>query len=254
MKSRSVYRARPDHPAAAEAARSQRGVWLLAAIYPSGASARTVVRRVPSASAMPAYAPAGDFEAYVAQHEEGYALWVRYVAGEEPVPVLPETMTVRVTDRGEGPGYSGVGIVTVTVAARCPQCGGPRGFDRVKPNRFPEDGAWYTADIWDNSCGHVDLYADVLKESRLRPLPRAARRELPPEPDACTPPKPGSPAAVLLSFAKVYPGKRGGWAADVLDEHGFTEEAAKVRAEFAVQGGYWSAQAAAHFLHTGGQS
>lgn len=52
----------------------------------------------------------------------------------------------------------------INIADTCPVCGGPRG----KPyhHRFHEDSEWYTVDRWDNPCGHVDKYKDVLKEAR----------------------------------------------------------------------------------------
>ncbi|WP_406168989.1 hypothetical protein [Streptomyces sp. NBC_00996] len=76
------------------------------------------------------------------------------------------TMTVRVCDRGTGPSYVGVTIRTVTVPAVCPVCGGPRGVDSLRSEQLPEDGEWYTVSRWENPCGHVDLYADVLREAR----------------------------------------------------------------------------------------
>ncbi|MFF2940260.1 hypothetical protein ACFVSQ_10495 [Streptomyces niveus] len=255
MKSRSVYRAQYDHQAAAAKARAQRGVWVAAALYPARESAKGAALRVPSATGMPAYAPAGEFEAYAARHPEGWSLWVRSVAGEGPVPDLPETMTVRVTSRGDGPGYSGVGIVTVTVEARCPMCGGPRGWDTVKPNRFPEDGEWYTADEWENPCGHLDLYPAVLQESRLRPLPHPAARELPKPRPEIKAPDPSSPAGIILAAAKGWRGMHAAQAARLLDEvHGLTEEAERIRAELRVRKGHMSAKAAAYLLHCWGDS
>lgn len=255
MKSRSVYRAQFDHRAAAAEARVQRGVWVAAALYPARESANNAARRVPSAEAMPAYAPAGEFEAYAARQPEGWALWVRSVAGDGPFPVLPDTMTVRVTSRGDGPGYSGVGIVTVTVEARCPLCGGPRGWDTVKPNRFCEDGEWYTADEWDNPCGHLDLYAAVLSESRLRPIPRTAAQELPKPAPEIEAPAASSPAGIILAAAEGWRGMHAAQAARLLDEvHGFTVEAERIRDELRVRRGHMSAKAAAYLLHCWGDS
>ncbi|MGW6420638.1 hypothetical protein [Streptomyces sp. NPDC055055] len=249
-KSRSIYRAVPDHAAAAAAARAQRGVWVAAALYPARESARKAALRVPSAQGLQAYEPAGEFEAYAASHADGWALWVRWVAGSEPVPELPDTMTVRVTSRGDGPGYSGVGIVTVTVAALCPKCGGPRGTDTVRPHRFHEDGEWYVADTWDNPCGHVDLYSSVLRESRNRPLPEPVV-ELPPPPPKVEAPSPGSPAGLILAAAKERRGMHAAQAANLLEERGLTTEAEAVRAEARARRGHMSAKAAAHLLHTG---
>lgn len=56
--------------------------------------------------------------------------------------------------------------VTVEIADRCPQCGGPRG--KPKLHRFHENGDWFTVHVWENPCGHVDRYRDVLAESGYR--------------------------------------------------------------------------------------
>lgn len=53
-------------------------------------------------------------------------------------------------------------MTTRTVPWLCPQCGGPRGEPR--PHNFSEDGAWYVCDRWDNPCGHIDHYHDVIRE------------------------------------------------------------------------------------------
>jgi len=78
----------------------------------------------------------------------------------------PQSMTVRICDRGTGRDYVGVTIRSVTVPAVCPVCGGPRGMDTVRSHRFCEDGEWYNVDRWTNPCGHTDMYADVLREAR----------------------------------------------------------------------------------------
>lgn len=72
------------------------------------------------------------------------------------------TRTVRVIQRFNG-GWS-INILPVTVEWVCPQCGQPRG----EPSNlnFCEDGEWFSCDRWDNPCGHVDMYADVIAESR----------------------------------------------------------------------------------------
>ena len=51
---------------------------------------------------------------------------------------------------------------TIQISDSCPVCGGPRG----KPYhfRFHELGDWWSVNRWDNPCGHVDKYRDVLKE------------------------------------------------------------------------------------------
>ena len=77
-------------------------------------------------------------------------------------------MTVRVIDRAASnalwgtPNYRII-IKQVTIDDVCPVCGGPRGEPEVK--RFYECGDWHECDVWTNPCGHVDKYADVLKET-----------------------------------------------------------------------------------------
>ncbi|MGY5033252.1 hypothetical protein ACWC9U_20635 [Streptomyces sp. 900116325] len=244
MKSRSVFRAQPDHATATATAREERGRWVMAAIYPSSASAKTVARRVPDAEMMPSYEPAGAYEAYAAQHTDGHALWVRYVAGDQPVPTLPDRMSVRIRHDGDGPGYGGIGIITVTVSTRCPQCGGPRGFDTVVPHRFHHDGDWYVADRWSNRCGHVDMYDAVLAESREVLLPLvAAPVPLP------GPPAKDSPAGLILTAAKKSRNMHAQQAARLLDVHGHHQEADRIRAELRTRKGHMSAKQAADLLH-----
>ncbi|MFC8463352.1 hypothetical protein [Streptomyces sp. NPDC057250] len=203
---------------------------------------------------MATYGTAGQFEAYAAETAGGWALWVRYVAGDEPVPALPDTMTVRITSRGDGLGYSGVGIVTVTVVARCPRCGGPRGD--IIPSRFHEDGAWYVVDEWSNPCGHLDEYRAVLQESRERPVPvvpvpvptpAVARSVAPP---LAAPPRPNSSAGLILAAAAERRGMHARQAADLLEQAGRTGDARRIRKESRSRAGQMSAKAAAHFLHT----
>ena len=96
--------------------------------------------------------------------------------GEPPADVIfdngrpdePGTMTVRVADRAAmdrqwgRPGLLTAVVRTVTIAAVCPVCGGPRGTPT--PQDRCEDGDPFTVDTWVNPCGHVDRYADVLAE------------------------------------------------------------------------------------------
>lgn len=83
---------------------------------------------------------------------------------------MPKAMAVRVRDRSaEAPWGSGLTnpiVRTVTIAATCPRCGGERGTPR-NLNQY-DDGVRYSVDIWDNPCGHVDAYADVVKEAASR--------------------------------------------------------------------------------------
>jgi len=53
-------------------------------------------------------------------------------------------------------------IRRVDVEWVCPVCGGPRG----EPYSFSfyDNGATHTCDRWNNACGHVDKYVDVLEE------------------------------------------------------------------------------------------
>lgn len=80
---------------------------------------------------------------------------------------MSDTMTVTVRDRtAESPWGSGpLTPVTrqITISAFCPRCGLRRG----QPNGLNQhdDGAWYWVQTWTNPCGHVDMYADVLREA-----------------------------------------------------------------------------------------
>lgn len=51
---------------------------------------------------------------------------------------------------------------TITIADTCPTCGGPRGEPRMA--RQCDDGEWFNVSRWENPCGHIDRYADVLQE------------------------------------------------------------------------------------------
>lgn len=79
--------------------------------------------------------------------------------------VADTTMTVRVIDRSMwGRSVPYPQIAEVTISAFCPRCGQRRGAPW--PHRFHEDGEWLTCDRWDNPCGHVDMYENVLAEAR----------------------------------------------------------------------------------------
>ena len=245
--SRPANRAKTDHATIAANARAERGRWLLAGVYPSSASAQSCARGVPRAQLMRAYEPAGAYEAYAAVHEDGYALWVRYVAGDEPVPALPDRMTVRIRHDGDEAGYSGVGVVTVTVSTRCPRCGGPRGFDAIRPHRFHHDGAWFVVDAWTNPCGHTDMYEAVLRESgdrQFQPLTAPA---------PVVNPAAGSPAGLILAAAKARRVHHAKQAAQLLDDHGHHAEAELIRSQVKANHGHMSAKQAAHFLTTNDQ-
>ncbi|MFD6516959.1 hypothetical protein [Rhodococcus sp. NPDC060176] len=80
----------------------------------------------------------------------------------------PKThMTVRVVDRRSSP-VGNATIRTVTIAALCPRCGGSRGTPRNY--NFHDDGAWLSCDSWDNPCGHIDRYDNVLAEAEQAPV------------------------------------------------------------------------------------
>lgn len=59
---------------------------------------------------------------------------------------------------------------TIEISNKCPVCGELRGNPYAY--NFCEDGEWFTVDKWDNPCGHIDKYADVILEAEeLRKLP-----------------------------------------------------------------------------------
>lgn len=81
--------------------------------------------------------------------------------------IIP-TMRVKVRDeRMEKKrwGYGRVGpiIREVVISAICPRCGGPRG--KVCGLNQHIDGDWYHLNVWDNKCGHIDWYHNVLVEA-----------------------------------------------------------------------------------------
>lgn len=88
------------------------------------------------------------------------------------------TMRVRVRDRSaEAPWGSGPVnplVRTVEIPYSYPRCGADRG--RPRNLNQCEDGAHYSVDVWENPCGHVDLYDDVVREAAaLDTAPRADR-------------------------------------------------------------------------------
>ncbi|MDI9836209.1 hypothetical protein [Streptomyces sp. KAU_LT] len=158
---------RKEMEAVAERARAQRGVWLRVDSYPSLRGARTMVGRINHGTAV-AFPGEGDWEAYTAPAEDGQSVWVRYVAGSAPVRKLPLRLTVRVPCPGVGPDQQEMGVVTVSISARCPVCGGPRGTDFPGLHKFVHRGVHLTVNHWRNPCGHVDTYEAVLAEGRGR--------------------------------------------------------------------------------------
>lgn len=80
------------------------------------------------------------------------------------MPAL-KTITVRVLDRtGWGTRQEYPKVAVLEISADCPRCGAQRG--EPTPHRFYEDGEWLTCDRWNNPCGHVDLYENVLAEHK----------------------------------------------------------------------------------------
>lgn len=84
---------------------------------------------------------------------------------EAIVPVA-KTMTYLVVDREAMKDATHYRVITTkaTVACECPKCGGPRG--EPESRNFYDDGDTYTANVWTNPCGHIDMYDDVLKEAK----------------------------------------------------------------------------------------
>ena len=54
-------------------------------------------------------------------------------------------------------------VRTIVLDWVCPQCGGPRG--KLSSRHQYESGTSFYINIWQNPCGHLDLYADVIKEA-----------------------------------------------------------------------------------------
>jgi hypothetical protein len=77
-------------------------------------------------------------------------------------------LTVTIRDRATedaawgSPGLFSPVLKTVTIAGTCPVCEQPRGVPEKR--QFYEDGVSFAVDCWTNPCGHIDRYADVLRE------------------------------------------------------------------------------------------
>ena len=52
---------------------------------------------------------------------------------------------------------------TIKIADNCPICGKKRGVPQSKT--FCEDGEWFTVDVWENPCNHIDKYQDCYFEA-----------------------------------------------------------------------------------------
>lgn len=73
----------------------------------------------------------------------------------------------RAQDFDWGHGLSNINryLRNVEIADNCPRCGNPRGIPTW--SRLCEEGEWYSVSNWDNPCGHLDMYSDVLKEAEF---------------------------------------------------------------------------------------
>lgn len=245
----SAHRTRVDHATVAAEARAKPGRWVRAAAYASLASADSAAHRVPLAERMPSYEPAGAHEAYAISTTDGPVLWVRSTAGGPYAP-LPPRMSVRIP-AGAGPELGEVGVLTVSVLPYCQVCGGPRGWDRLRPVELRLKDSTVVVDRWANPCGHGDVYADVLEESRRTPPavdPDTARGRGH---------RPGDPARagvfqtaveLVLQTADSHRGMHAKQAAALLQLRGHQEAAALVETKLRAEHGHLSAKQAAHFL------
>ncbi|QPL14087.1 hypothetical protein QEH48_gp058 [Streptomyces phage TurkishDelight] len=250
----SVHRTRVNHAAVVEQARAVPGTWVPAAAYASLASADSAARRVPLAERMPNYEPAGAFEAYAITTAEGPVLWVRSTEGG-PYPAIPARMNVRVPAPGLELGE--VGVLTVSVVPYCQTCGGPRGWDRLQPLELRLQDATVVVDRWANPCGHGDVYADVLEESRRTPpaVDPAAARGMGHHPPA--PSRAGEfreAVELILQAASDSRGMHAKQAAALLRLNGHGRAAGLVEVKLRAERGHLSAKQAAHFLTVEGAS
>lgn len=72
-------------------------------------------------------------------------------------------MTVKIPICAEHAG-SPLCLKTVIIADKCPVCGGERG---ATYQGFSYDGSRrLVVDCWQNPCGHIDKYSDVLAEAK----------------------------------------------------------------------------------------
>ncbi|MFC8332812.1 hypothetical protein [Streptomyces olivaceus] len=245
----SRHRTRVDHAAVVKEARAVPGRWVFAAAYASRVSADSAARRIPLAERIPAYEPAGSVEAYAANTREGPVLWVRSVEGG-PYPALPVRMSVRIPAMtGMNPGE--VGVLTVSVRPVCHTCGGPRGWDVVQPVEMHIHNVLVVVDRWSNLCGHDDVYADILQESRRTPAPRTTAASY------GRGHRPGDPARagvfqsaveLVLQATADHRSMHAKQAAVLLRLNGYAEAAGLVEAKSRAERGHLSAKGAAHFL------
>ncbi|MFJ8852293.1 hypothetical protein [Streptomyces sp. NPDC102437] len=243
-----AHRTRINHSAVTAQTRTEPGTWFQAGVYASTASADCAARSIPHAERMPNYAPAGAFEAYTALTPEGPALWVRCVEGEE-FPAIPERMSVRVPDGG--PELGEIQVITASVLPYCPRCGGPRGWDALQPFEMPLGDTTHVVDRWENPCGHLDVYADVLVEARRTPTPQAPAAGHGMGHHPADPLRAGefhAAVEVIVQAASAQRGMHAKQAAALLRLRGHTEAADLVELKLRDERGHLSAKQAAHFL------
>ncbi|MFE6551647.1 hypothetical protein ACFVHS_25050 [Streptomyces sp. NPDC057746] len=236
-----------DHRAIADAAKATPGVWLLACVYPVLESGRAAARRIRNGR-QSAYEPGGAFEAYAARHDDGTAVWLRFVDGLDDVQPMPDVLTVRVPDYLPGPGYEGVHIATVDISARCQRCGGPRG--RLRRHHFRKDDRHLVCDRWDNCCGHKDMYPDVLAEARTLAQVRTTPTEKLPEIRGVEGGQFFDAVNLIAEAVKDKRAMRATAAAQLLDDHGQHAAADVIRnhVRTSVTGAHITAKEVAYLL------
>ncbi|GGQ49498.1 hypothetical protein GCM10010250_21260 [Streptomyces althioticus] len=236
-----------DHAALGRKMAALPGVEVLVHVYSSLENGQAGARRI-RAGNNPAYQPAGAFEAHAHRHQDGTAVWARYV-GDLDLPPLATTMTVRVHELCAQDGVIGVRVATVEISARCQVCGGPRG--EVREYRTTRDGEELVSDVWGNPCGHVDFDEAVLEEARRRQARyRPKAKPVPPELRGVEGGRYRAAVDAIAEALQTAPWTRANTAARFLEEQGQTEAADAVRAfvrEYPT-GGQASARAAALYL------
>lgn len=93
-------------------------------------------------------------------------------------PPTDAPLMVRVVSRGTQRGYEGVWIERIAISAFC-DCGARRGTPYE--HHFAEDGNYLTCDRWENPCGHIDLYGNLLAARHAIVDAHGQQVHLPPE-------------------------------------------------------------------------
>ncbi len=73
-------------------------------------------------------------------------------------------MKVRVFKQNNN--HHGLEVITVEISDYCQQCGKKRGLPYDHQQYI--DGATYSVNRWDNPCGHIDYYPEVIKEAQKK--------------------------------------------------------------------------------------